>query len=138
MRQLQFSIPTLFGLEGICADEMRRLGLPQVRSENGRVLCAGEAADLPRLNLNLRCGERVLIQLARFSARDFDSLFEGVRAAALEAYIPRDGQFPVKGHCLNSRLHSVPACQSIVKKAAAARLGEKYGLQSLPETGEKY
>ena len=61
MAQLQFTIPTLFGLEGVCAQEVRRLGLSEVRAENGRVLCAGSEADLPRLNLNLRTGERVLL-----------------------------------------------------------------------------
>ena len=29
MENLTFAVPTLFGLEGLCADEMRRLGLPQ-------------------------------------------------------------------------------------------------------------
>lgn len=135
INQLQFAVPTLFGLEGICADEARRLGLPQVRAENGRVLCAGSEADLPRLNLNLRTGERVLLLLGTFPARDFDALFEGTRALPWERFIPKNGQFPVKGHCLNSALRSVPACQSIVKKAIAARLGEKYGLNTLPETG---
>lgn len=135
---LQFVIPTLFGLEGVCADEVRRLELPEVRAENGRVLCAGTERDLPRLNLNVRTGERVLLVLGTFPARDFDALFEGTRALPWERFIPREGQFPVKGHCLNSALHSVPACQSIVKKAVAARLGSKYGLHTLPETGALY
>ena len=138
MSELQFTIPTLFGLEGVCADEVRRLNLPQVQAENGRVLCTGTDASLPRLNLNIRTGERVLLTLGTFPARDFDALFEGVRALPWERFIPRDGQFPVKGHCLNSALRSVPACQSIVKKAIAARLGSKYGLQTLPETGALY
>lgn len=138
MSELKFSIPTLFGLEGICADEVRRLNLPQVKAENGRVLCVGSDRDLPRLNLNIRTGERVLLALGSFPARDFDALFEGVRALPWERFIPREGQFPVKGHCLNSTLHAVPACQSIVKKAIAARLGEKYGLNTLPETGALY
>ena len=47
-------------------------------------------------------------------------------------------QFPVKGYSLNSQLHSVPDCQAIVKKAAVTRLGEKYGLGWMPETGETY
>ena len=138
MGELQFAVPTLFGLEGVCADELRRLGLPQVRAENGRVLCAGGEGDLPRLNLDLRTGERVLLVLGTFPARDFDALFEGTRALPWERFIPREGQFPVKGHSLNSALHSVPACQSIVKKAIAARLGAKYGLNTLPETGALY
>lgn len=138
MENLTFAVPTLFGLEGLCADEMRRLGLPQVQAENGRVLCSGTWADLPRLNLNLRTGERVLIVLGTFPAGDFEALFQGTRALPWERFIPKDGQFPVKGHCLNSALHSVPACQAIVKKAVAARLGAKYGLNTLPETGALY
>ena len=135
METLNFAIPTLFGLEALAADELRRLGLDQVRAENGRVLCSGRPGDIPRMDLNLRTGERVLLVLGTFPAGDFDALFEGTRALAWEQFIPREGQFPVKGHCLNSALHSVPACQSIVKKAAAARLGDAYGLNTLPETG---
>ena len=102
MEDLTFAVPTLFGLEGLCADEMRRLNLPQVRAENGRVLCSGTWADLPRLNLNLRTGERVLIVLGTFSAGDFEALFQGTRALPWERFIPKGGQFPVKGHCLNA------------------------------------
>ena len=44
----------------------------------------------------------------------------------------------MKGYTLNSQLHAVPACQSILKKAIAARLGSRYGLEKLPETGALY
>lgn len=138
MENLTFAVPTLFGLEGLCADELRRLDLPQVQAENGRVLCTGSMADLPRMNLSLRTGERVLLVLGSFPADNFDALFEGTKALPWEQFIPRNGQFPVKGHSLNSNLHSIPACQSIVKKAVAARLGDKYGLNTLPETGALY
>ena len=138
MEHLELAVPTLFGLEGLCADELRRLGLSDVRAENGRVLCAARPADIPRVNLNLRTGERVLVLLGSFPAGDFDALFEGVRALPWEDFLPRDAAFPVKGHCLNSALHAVPACQSIVKKAVAARLGARYGLEQLPETGSLY
>lgn len=135
MTKLEFAVPTLFGLEGLCADELRRLNLSDVRAETGRVLCTGSLADLPRLNLNLRTGERVLLVLGSFIAVDFDSLFEGVKALPWEDYIPQNCAFPVKGHSLNSALHSIPACQSIVKKAVADRLGGAYGLETLPEDG---
>ena len=138
MEKLQFAVPTLFGLEGLAADEMRRLELDGVQAENGRVLCQGTLADLPRLNLNLRTGERVLIVLGSFPANNFDQLFEGTKALPWEDFIPRDGQFPVKGFSLNSQLHSVPTCQAMIKKAVAARLGGKYGLNQMPETGALY
>ena len=138
MSKFEFAVPTLFGLEGLCADEMRRLGFDDVRAENGRVFCSGTAADIPRLNLNLRTGERVLVVLGSFHAPTFDALFEGTKALPWENYIPRDGTFPVKGHCLNSALHAVPACQSIVKKAVVDRLASRYRTDALPETGPLY
>ena len=138
MSNFEFSVPCLFGLEGIAGDEFRRLDMDNVRVENGRVLFSGDEAALARANLCLRTGERVLIVLAEFTAKTFEELFQGVYRANLEDYIPKNGVFPVKGHCLNSQLMSVPDCQAIVKKAASKRLGEKYGVQWLPEDGAKY
>ena len=135
---MRLTVPCLFGLESLVADEMRRLDLKDVRAENGRVHCEGSLADIARLNISLRCGARVLLVLGRFPARSFEELFQGTRAIAWEDYLPRDAAFPVKGWSLNSTLHSVPACQAIVKKAAARRLGTAYGLETLPESGSRY
>ena len=135
---LQFAIPCLLGLESLVGDEVKKLGLADVRVENGRVLCRGEERDLARLNINLRCGARVLLVLASFRATDFETLFQGTRAVRWEDWIPREGEFPVTGYSINSTLHSVPACQSIVKKAVVERLGAAYGLEKLPETGKRY
>ncbi len=138
MNQYEFSVPCLFGLEGLAGDELRRLNIDNVRVENGRVLFSGDETAMAKANVCLRTGERVLLILADFEARTFEELFQGVYHANLEDFIPKDGQFPVKGHCLNSQLMSVPDCQAIVKKAASKRLGEKYGINWLPETGIKY
>lgn len=138
MREMEFTVPCLFGLEGLCGDELRRQNFENVRVENGRVLFSGDETALAKANLWLRTGERVLITLGSFPARSFEELFQGVYHLPLEDFIPRDGTFPVKGHCLNSQLMSVPDCQAIVKKAASRRLGEKYSLSWLPETGDKY
>ena len=135
---MTLTIPCLFGLESLVADELRRLGLAGVRAENGRVHCDGTLADIPRLNIGLRCGARVLMELGSFPAPDFEALFQGVLALPWEELIPKEGEFPVKGYSLGSALHSVPACQAVVKKAAARRLGDAYGCETLPETGERY
>ena len=132
------TVPCLLGLEGLVADEMRRMGLAGVRAENGRVHCEGTLADIARLNIGLRCGARVLMELGSFPAPDFEALFQGVVALPWEEFIPKEGEFPVKGYSLSSVLHSVPACQAIVKKAAASRLGRAYGCETLPETGSRY
>lgn len=135
---LEFVIPCLLGLESLVGDEIKKLGLSDVRVENGRVLCRGEARDIARLNLNLRCGARVILVLHKFRATDFESLFQGVRTVHWEDWIPREGEFPVVGYSINSTLHSVPACQSIVKKAVVERLSAAYGIAQFPETGRRY
>ena len=138
MKNMEFSVPCLFGLEGLAGDELRRMDLESVRVENGRVLFSGDEHAMAKANIGLRTGERVLIVLADFPAKTFEELFQGVYRTNLEDFIPKDGAFPVKGYCLNSTLMSVPDCQAIVKKAACKRLGEKYGVSWLPETGAKY
>ena len=132
------TVPCLLGLESLVAEELRRMNMKDVRAENGRVHCAGTMADIARLNIGLRCGARVLMELGSFPAPDFEALFQGTAALPWEDFIPKDGEFPVKGYSLNSTLHSVPACQAIVKKASAQRLGRAYGLETLPETGSRY
>lgn len=135
---LEFCCPTLFGLEGIVADELRFHGkLTDVRAENGRVLFTGDWSTMIWANLNLRCAERVLVRLGSFRAHTFEELFEGTYAIPWEQFIPQEGQFPVKGHALNSDLHSVPTCQGMIKKAIARRLSAS-GDSWLPETGARY
>ena len=131
MSNFEFSVPCLFGLEGIAGDELRRLNIENVRVENGRVLFSGDETAMAKANVCLRTGERVLLTIADFKATTFEQLFVGVYNSPLELFIPRDGAFPVKGHCLNSQLMSVPDCQAIIKKAASKRLGEKYGVAFL-------
>ena len=136
--KLECSVPCLFGLEGPVGDELRRMDISDVRPENGRVKFSGDESAVMAANIRLRCGERVLIELGSFPAGSFDELFEGVKGLPWERFIPQNGRFPVKGHCLNSKLFSVPDCQKIVKKAVVSRLGSKYGITWFPEEGETY
>ena len=137
---LDFCVPCLFGLEGLCADELKRLGYDNVKTENGRVMFAGTAGDIARANINLRTGERLLIVVGKTNARTFDELFEGVRKMAWEDYVPMGGAFPVKGHSLDSKLYSIPDCQRIIKKAVAMRLKSAFGIAGdiLNESGAAY
>ena len=132
----RFVVPCLFGLEGLAADELRRMDMKEVAAENGRVSFSGGEAALVRANLRLRTGERVLLELGSFEARSFDQLFEQTKALPWERWIPKDAAFPVTGHSLNSKLFSVPDCQKIIKKAVVERLKSRYHIAWFPETGE--
>ena len=134
----RFCVPCLFGLEGLVADELRRLGPEDVHAEDGRVLFTGSLEDCAAANLAIRCGERVLLEIGGFPARSFDALFEGVRALKWEEWLPKDAAFPVTGYSLNSALFSVPDCQKIIKKAVVERLKTRWRLDHFPENGAEY
>ena len=138
MQTLELCAPCLFGLEGPVGNELRHMGLENVRPENGRVRFTGDAAAIARVNLRSRFAERVLIELGRFPAKTFDALFEGTKALPWEDFIPKSGAFPVKGYSLNSALHSVPDCQKIIKKAVVERLKQRYRVSWFSEDGDKY
>ncbi len=133
--KLNFSAPCIFGLEGICANELKYLGIENVRAENGRVLFSGDFSALAKANIHSRYAERIQILLAEFEARTFEELFENVKNIEWEAFIGASDAFPVKGRCLNSKLASIPDCQKIIKKAAVTRLSQKYMLSWFEETG---
>lgn len=127
-----------FGTEHTLSFEVKRLGAQNVKVTDGRVAFEGDAAMIAAANLNLRTAERVLLLLKTFPAATFDELFDGVYSIPWEELIPVDAQFPVKGSSLSSQLSSVPACQSIVKKAIVKRLQYGHKTTTLPETGALY
>lgn len=131
-------VPCLFGLEGPLGNELRHMGLRDVMPENGRVRCTGTDADIARMNIRCRFGERVLLELGSFPAPTFDALFEGVKALPWADYLPADAAFPVKGYSLESALHSVPDCQKIIKKAVVESLKRRYRVNWFAETGALY
>lgn len=130
--------PCFFGTESTLSFEVRRLGAQNVQVTDGRVAFSGGPEMIAAANLNLRTAERVLLLLKTFPASTFDELFDGVNAIPWEELIPADAQFPVKGSSLSSQLSSVPACQSIVKKAVVKRLQTGHKTVTLPETGALY
>ena len=127
--------PCLFGLESVLSGELKRLGFEDISVTDGRVEFTADVEGIARANLNLRTAERVLIVLESFRAVTFQQLIDGAEKIPFEEYIGKKDAFPVKGWSLNSQLHSVPDCQSIIKKAAVKRLSRKYGVAWLEESG---
>ena len=124
-----------FGLEGVVARELGRLGI-EAKAENGGARFTGTFTDAMRANLWLRCADRVLLVMGRFEARSFEELFEGVRALPWEQFIGRNTRFPVSGKCARSQLMSVRDCQAITKKAIVERLKGCYGVSWFEEDAE--
>jgi putative N6-adenine-specific DNA methylase len=124
-----------FGLEAVVARELKLLGYENTSIENGRVSFSGTERDIARTNIWLRCADRVLIKMGQFRASDFEELFQGVRSIPWDRYVPATGAVNVTGRSIKSILTSVPACQSIVKKAIMESMKNRYRLERFPEDG---
>ncbi len=127
-----------FGLEAVVRREIEALGYKIISTEDGKVTYMGDERAVVRSNLWLRSADRVFIKIGEFVADDFETLFQNVKGFAWENIIPADGAFPVVGTSVKSALHSVPACQSIIKKAIVSRLSEFYMLDTFEEDGAMY
>lgn len=123
-----------FGLEGVVAGELNRLGLP-AKAEQGGARFMGEPLDAMRANLWLRTADRVLMVLGECEARTFEELYQAVLGVPWETLLPRDAAVRVTGKCVRSRLMSVSDCQAVSKKAIVDRLLRRLRTDRLPETG---
>jgi putative N6-adenine-specific DNA methylase len=129
---------TTFGLEAVVKREILDLGFANVIVSDGRLEFDAAIQDIPHANLWLRSADRVLLKLAEFNAADFDQLFDQTKALPWEHWITKDGKITVTGKSVRSKLVSVRACQSIVKKAIVERLKQKYHAQWFKETGPEF
>ncbi|MDD7758706.1 MAG: class I SAM-dependent RNA methyltransferase [Aerococcus suis] len=126
------------GIEGLVGRELKDLGYDR-EVENGRVRFDGTTQDIAKTNLQLRTADRVKIIMGEFTAKTFDDLYEKTKALPWETILPMDAEFPVAGKSVKSKLHSVPNCQKMVKKAIVDRLSSVYHRRGrLPETGHLY
>lgn len=138
MNKFELVVPTLFGLESFTAREIRRLGYETTSVTDGRVTFMGDIEAICRVNMWLRTGERVLIKVGQFKAESFEELFEKTYELDWSSWLNKDSAFPVKGHCLKSKLASVRDCQAIIKKAIAKKMSQTYNSEWLLEDGGLY
>ena len=90
-------VPCLLGLEALIADELKRMGAENVASENGRVYFSGDESLIARANINLRVGERILLELGKFDAFTFDELFEKTKRSRGNQSSRATPLFPSRG-----------------------------------------
>ena len=136
--KLELIATATFGLEAVVRREIEALGYRIIKTEDGKVTYMGDERAIVRSNLWLRTADRVLLKMAEFSAVEFEELFQQTKGLPWEQLIPLDGRFTVTGTSVKSKLHSVPACQKIVKKAIVEKLKEFYGVEVFEETGAEY
>jgi len=122
------------GAERALSNELKKLNLRVHESNHGKVRFSADLPGLYHALMGLRTADRVLLEVARFSAVDFDQLFEGVKSVPWESYLHRGASVVVeKVRSSRSRLSAVTSIQSVAHKALAERLCGAWQVDRLNE-----
>ncbi|MBA1333638.1 MAG: 23S rRNA (guanine(2445)-N(2))-methyltransferase [Firmicutes bacterium] len=138
MENIELIATSTFGLEALVKRELLNLGYSDLSVENGKVTFKADISAIPTANLWLRTADRVLLKMGEFTSLSFEELFENTKSLPWDEWITEDGKFTVIGKSVKSKLHSVPNCQAIVKKAVVERMKQKYKTDWFNETGPEY
>ncbi|MCA8987321.1 MAG: class I SAM-dependent RNA methyltransferase, partial [Planctomycetaceae bacterium] len=134
MQKIQLTATCGFGLEAVVGRELMQLGYTEQTKTDGRVTFQADMDAIARCNIQLRTANRLLWNVAEFSAEDFDTFFDQIQAIAWEEIIEPGATIPVTGSSQKSTLHGVPTLQGMAKKAIVTRLTGKKG-GTLEESG---
>ena len=134
---MKLLVPVATGIEAVVKRQLDTLGYPDTRAINGRIAVDGCSwHDVARLNVFLRSGERVFVQLTQFPANNFDELYLGVAGVEWGDIVSREGRVTVITKAVNSNLFAHHSIQAVGKKAIVSVLQQKYG--ACVESGEEY
>ena len=136
MEKITFIASATMGLESIVSDEIKALGYENVKTLNGKVEFDGTINDVAKVNIWLRCADRLYIKMGEFKATSFEELFQGTKKIPWEKIISKDGAFPVSWiSSVKSKLFSKSDSQAIIKKAIVERLKSIYRINHFREDG---
>lgn len=123
------------GIAPYLAAELAALGYPLRAELEAGVETEGTLRDAMRLNLLLHTGNRVLLELDRFTARQPDDLHRRITALPWEEIIPANGYFTVTSFVNTPSIRDGRFANLKVKDAIVDRFREKTGAR--PDSGNE-
>lgn len=124
------------GFEAALADELRGMGLRQVRPLKGRVAFAGSPADAERACLWSRLASRIFVVLGRFACADAEDLYEATRSIAWERILRAGATIAVTARGTNEELRNSHFAALRVKDALCDRMLEVEGRRPNVDTDD--
>lgn len=122
--------------EAALADELRGMGLRQVRPLKGRVAFAGSPADAERACLWSRLASRIFVVLGRFACADAEDLYEATRSIAWECILRAGATIAVTARGTNDELRNSHFAALRVKDALCDRMLEVEGRRPNVDTDD--
>ncbi len=133
----KFLITTSFGLEALVKRQLIDMGYKDFEVSDGMISLNGELSDISKLNINLREADRVYLVVDTFKARDFEELFEKVKAINWPDFLAKDSDFIVNARTHKSKLFSIRTIQSVTEKAIVDSMRKKYRINHFEKSGHR-
>lgn len=124
------------GTEPPLRDELRELGFIKVRADRGGVHFRGSLVDGMRACLELRCAQRVLVEVARFESPSEDALYDGVRALDWSAVLTPRHTLAVRAACKSSVLTHTQYIAQHTKDAIVDGFRDRDGARPSVDVGD--
>lgn len=116
---LTITVKTFYGLEQVLVEELEELGFSDAKALNRAVQLKGTWRDVYFLNLHLRCGLAVLVQIGEFKVRKEDDLYTECMKIDWTKYFSVDKTFAVKGAVYSDLFRNTMYPYLVVKDAIA-------------------
>jgi 23S rRNA G2445 N2-methylase RlmL len=129
----RIAIPCSKGVASFLALELQRLGFPIVGQTEAAIETEGTWDDALKLNLWIRTGQAILLELHRFRAATPDQLYHGVADMPWEEWIHPDGYVTVTSSVLTQAVRDPRFATLRVKDAIVDRMVRTTGAR--PNSG---
>ena len=100
---LQIQIKTFFGLEGVLAEEIKKLGGKNVAIKNRAVHCEGDLGFLYKINYSARTALKILIPVLTFKAWDESRFYDKLFAFPWDDFMTVDQTFAIDATVYSER-----------------------------------
>ncbi|BDC99834.1 class I SAM-dependent RNA methyltransferase [Persicobacter psychrovividus] len=117
----------------VVAQEVRDLNLKVDSVERLSVTLYGDFKTAMKLNLHLRCANRVLLEATSFEAHTANDLYKHIRKFDWEMYIPLTGYFTIDSYVHNDTIRDNRFANQKMKDAIADRFMRDF--QKRPDSG---
>ena len=126
---------TLFGLEGVLADELRLLGAKDVKTVSRAVTFVGDLGFMYKANLMLTTALRVLRPIHEFGVLTKEDLYRGSLEVAWPDWFSPDSTFVVRCSGAHPAFTHSGFAALVVKDAVADSFRKKFGRR--PDVGKE-
>jgi putative N6-adenine-specific DNA methylase len=135
-QNFQMLAKTLFGLEGVLAKELKKLGAQDVTQVVRGVTFKGDIGFLYKANLWLRTAVRILMPITNFKVRGQDDLYKKMKAIPWEDYFDVDKTIVIDATAKDSFFRNTLFIAQLSKDAIADRFRENTGKRPSVSTRE--